>query len=85
MVFLLSESAGAVRWSEWRRMGGCSLSLQAENPIRKHYHGMRQRFESQNPTLKEIGKISRLAELEMARFARERLKREDFVVPESPG
>ncbi|MBP2673740.1 MAG: hypothetical protein H6Q84_580 [Deltaproteobacteria bacterium] len=85
MVFLLSESAGEVRWLEWRKMGGCSLSLQAENPIRKYYHGKRQRFEIQNPTLKEIGKISRLAEREIARYAHEYLKLENFVIPEPPG
>ena len=85
MVFILSESAGSVRWSEWRKMGGCGLSMQAEAPIRKYYYGKRQRFESQDPTLKEIGKISRLAELEMARYAHEHMKREDFVDPEPPG
>ena len=85
MVFLLSESGGMVRWSEWRKMGGCSLSLQAENPIRKYYHEKRQRFELQNPTLKEIGKISRLAEREIARFAHDHLNLEDFVIPETIG
>ena len=83
MVFVLSESAGKISWSEWRKMGGCSLSMQAETPIRKFFYNKKQRFESQNPTLKEIGKISRLAELEIARFAHENLKRDDLVVPES--
>lgn len=85
MVYVLSETAGQLKWMEWRKMGGCGLTLQAETPIRKYYHGKRQRFEVQNPTLKEIGRISKLAELEIARFAREYLKREDFVVPEPVG
>jgi hypothetical protein len=85
MVFVLSESAGEIRWSEWRKMGGCALSMQAEAPIRKYYYGKRLRFESQNPCLKEIGKISRLAEREIARFAHEHLKLTEFVVPEPPG
>jgi hypothetical protein len=59
--------------------------MQAETPIRKFFYNKKQRFESQNPTLKEIGKISRLAELEIARFAHENLKRDDLVVPESQG
>jgi len=82
MVFVLSETGGQVRWLDWRKMGGCTLSVQAEAPIRKYYYGKRQRFESQNPTLKEIGKISRLAEREIARFAYDHLNLEDFVVPE---
>jgi len=82
MVFVLSESAGHLRWLEWRKMGGCALSMQAEAPIRKYYYGKRQRLEHQNPTLREIGAISRLAEREIARFARERLMLEDFAVPE---
>ncbi len=85
MVFVLSESAGEMKWLEWRKMGGCTLSIQAEAPIRKYYYGKRQKFEGQNPTLKEIGKISRLAEREIARYAHEHLKLEDFVVPEPPG
>ena len=85
MVFIISESAEKMRWSEWRKMGGCSLSMQAEAPIRKYYYGRRQSFESQNPTLKEIGRISKLAELEIARFAHENLKRDDLAVPESSG
>jgi len=83
MVYVLSETAGELKWLEWRKMGGCALTLQAETPIRKYYHNKRQRFEAQNPTLKEIGKISKLAELEIARYAHEYLKREDFVVPET--
>jgi len=85
LVFIISESAENIRWSEWRKMGGRSLSMQAEAPIRKYYYNKRQIFESQNPTLKEIGRISKLAELEIARFAHENLKRDDLVVPESSG
>jgi len=83
MVYVLSETASAIRWSDWRKMGGCSLSIQAEKPIRNHYYSKRQRFELQNPSLKDIGKISRLAELEIARYAVEHLKRDDLVAPEA--
>jgi hypothetical protein len=82
MVYLLSETGGQLRWLEWKKMGGCGLSMQAEAPIRKYYYGMKQRFEHQNPTLKEIGKISRLAEREIARFAHEHMKLEEYVIPE---
>ena len=85
MVFLLSESAGEIRWSEWRKMGGCSLSMQAEVPLHKHYYQRRQRFEKVNPTLKEIARISNLAGLEIARHAHEKLNIEGFVVPEPNG
>lgn len=85
MVYVLSETAGRMRWMEWRKMGGCALTLQAEKPIRNYYHAKRQRFEVQNPTLKEICGISKLAELEIARYAREHMKREDFVVPAPVG
>jgi len=83
MVYVLSETAGQLKWLEWRKMGGCGLSTQAETPIRKYYHARRQTFEHQNPTLKEVGRISKLAELEIARYAREYLKRDDYVVPET--
>ncbi len=83
MVFILSESAGEIRWSEWRKMGGCTLSMQAETPLHKHYYRKRERFERVNPTLKEVGRISSLAEREIARFAHEHLNIEGFAVPET--
>lgn len=83
-TYLLSEKAGKTRWSEWLKMGGCGMSHLDEAVVRGHYFEKKQKLEKADPTLKEIGKIARSAERNIARFGKEHLGLEDWAVPESP-
>jgi hypothetical protein len=58
------------------------LSIQHENPI-ETTTTRNGRLRAAKPVAEGIGKISRLAELEIARYAVEHLKRDDLVAPEA--
>ena len=77
-VYRLTAQAKTMTWKEWKKIGGCGLSAQAELLLRNKLVAVGKVY-NDNPPLGDIANNSIIADREMARFGVDRLGLKDWA------
>ena len=77
-TYLLTEAGKAVRWSDWKKLGGCGLSNYDEAEVSRVLGDIRKT----NPTLGQLQDVRITAGRGLARFAKDHLNRPEWAQPE---
>jgi len=76
LIYQLSEAGRNVLWKDWKKIKGCGLSHESQSMVTRNIVG---RF-TENISLGQIEDAWPTAGRELARFAIDHLKKDDWVI-----
>lgn len=80
-IYNFNETAWAITWAKWLRMGGCGISNQTLGEVSQTC-GAQSAWVNSGITLGDIARSSKVTDRNLAGFAARRLGLADFVVVE---
>ena len=80
-IYNLSKSGKTITWTEWKKHDGCGISNVEIGDISAAL-GPEDGWKRKGVTLGDIADVSKVAERNLARYAKERWQRDDLVTVE---